>query len=155
MDYDNVLRICIPDLLLNFLSCHGFSRNNEYVVILKYPNRMSEYCFNKGFVIFECDEENLKSTIFGKRQSWCRSSSRFRLSHAMFTTITSSSNTLKNLLVNSNYHSSYSTQEFNTKKEQMSIIFNTYVTPQINKINHPAFIQEWKLNIDAAEHEKV
>ena len=71
-----------------------------------------------------------------------------------FTTIPSTSNTLKNLVVNSNYHSSYTTQEFNTKKEQISTIFNTYVTPQIKEINHPAFLQEWKLNIDAAEYEK-
>ena len=26
--------------------------------------------------------------------------------------------------------------------------------PKINEINHPAFIQEWKLNIDAEEYEK-
>ena len=71
-----------------------------------------------------------------------------------FTTITSTSNTLKNLLINSNYNSSYTTQEFNAKKEQMSTIFNTYVTPQIKEINHPEFLQEWKLNIDAAEYEK-
>ena len=36
----------------------------------------------------------------------------------------------------------------------MSTIFNAYVTPQIKEINHPAFLQEWKLNIDAAEYEK-
>ena len=82
-DYDNVLGIGIPYLLLNFLSCHGFSKNNESVFILKFPNRMSEYYFNKGFVIFECDEENFKTSIFGKRQSCCRSSSRFILIHAM------------------------------------------------------------------------
>ena len=35
----------------------------------------------------------------------------------------------------------------------MSTIFNTYVTPQIKEINHPAFLQEWKLNIDAAYYE--
>ena len=48
-----------------------------------------------------------------------------------YTTITSTSNTLKNLVINSNYHSSYSTEEFDTKKEQMSNIFSTYITPQI------------------------
>ena len=57
-DYDNVLGTGIPDLLLNLLSCHGFLKNNEYVVMLKCTYRMSEYYFNKGFVIFECDEEN-------------------------------------------------------------------------------------------------
>ena len=59
-----------------------------------------------------------------------------------YTTIPSTSNTLQNLLVNSNYQSSYTTQEFNTKKEQISTIFNTYATPQIKEINHPAFLQE-------------
>ena len=37
----------------------------------------------------------------------------------------------------------------------MSRIFSTYVTPQIKEIYHPAIIQEWKLNIDAAEYEKI
>ena len=60
-DYDNVLGIGIPYLLLNLLSFNGFSNNNEYVVILKCPHRISEYYFNKIFVIFECDEENLKN----------------------------------------------------------------------------------------------
>ena len=36
----------------------------------------------------------------------------------------------------------------------MSTIFNTFVLPQIKEINHPSFLQEWKLNIDAAEYEK-
>ena len=71
-----------------------------------------------------------------------------------FTTIPSTSNTLKNMLINSKYHSSYTTQEFNTKKEQMSTIFNTYVTQKIKEISHPEFPQEWKLTIDAAEYEK-
>ena len=55
-DYENLLGIDIPDLLLNLLSCQGFLRMNDSVFILKFPNRMSEYYFNKGFVIFECDE---------------------------------------------------------------------------------------------------
>ena len=59
-DYDNVLGIGIPDILLNLLYCHGFSKNSESVVILKCPHSMSEYYFNKGFVVFECDEVNLK-----------------------------------------------------------------------------------------------
>ena len=36
----------------------------------------------------------------------------------------------------------------------MNTIFNTYVTPQIKEINHPEFLQKWKLNIDAAEYGK-
>ena len=37
----------------------------------------------------------------------------------------------------------------------MDRLFSTYVTPQIKEIYHPAIIQEWKLNVDAAEYEKI
>ena len=50
MDYDNLFGIGIPDILLNILLCHGSLNNNESIVILKYPNKMSEYYFNKGFI---------------------------------------------------------------------------------------------------------
>ena len=33
-------------------------------------------------------------------------------------------------------------------------IFSTYVAPQIKEIHHPTLLQEWKLNLDAAEYEK-
>ena len=36
----------------------------------------------------------------------------------------------------------------------MITIFSTYVAPQIKEIHHPALLQEWKLNLDAAEYEK-
>ena len=75
---------------------------------------MPAYYFNKGFIIFDCDEDNLKRlpslvndrvgaevTINSDKVMLC------------YTTIPSTSNTLNNLLVNSNYHSSYTNQEFN------------------------------------------
>ena len=58
MDYNKLFGIGIPDLLLNMLSCHGFLKNSDSVVILKCPNRMSEYYFNKGFVKLMCDEDH-------------------------------------------------------------------------------------------------
>ena len=36
----------------------------------------------------------------------------------------------------------------------MITIFSTYVAPQIKEIHHPELLQEWKLNLDAAEYEK-
>ena len=35
--FDIILGIGIPDLLINFIFCHGFLQNINYVVILKYP----------------------------------------------------------------------------------------------------------------------
>ena len=77
---------------------------------------MSEYYFNKGFVIFECDEEHLKKLpLEVKDRLGAEVAVDTYLVMLYFTTITSTSNTLKNLFVNSNYHSSYNTQQFNTK----------------------------------------
>ena len=50
----------IPDLLINLLSFQGFLKNNYSVVILKCPNGMFGYYFNKGFVIFDCDKNDLE-----------------------------------------------------------------------------------------------
>ena len=40
--FDKILGIVIPDLLINLMSCRGFLRNINYVVILKCPKRMLE-----------------------------------------------------------------------------------------------------------------
>ena len=100
-NYDNVLVFGIPCLLLNFLSCQGFLKNNEYVVILKCPHRIFEYYFNKGFIIFDCDEKHLKRL---PSQVKDRVSAEVTINSdkvmLCYTTITSPSNTLKNLLVN-------------------------------------------------------
>ena len=71
------------------------------------------------------------------------------------TTITSTSNKLKNLLVNANSNSSYTNKYFNDKKEEIINIFSAYVGAQINKIHHPAMLQEWKLNLDAADYKNI
>ena len=34
----------------------------------------------------------------------------------------------------------------------MISIFSAYVAQQIKEIHHPALLQEWKLNLDAAEY---
>ena len=34
-------------------------------------------------------------------------------------------------------------------------IFSAYVEPLLKYINHPALLQEWKLNLDAAEYETI
>ena len=60
MDYNNLFGIGITDILLNVLSCHGFLKNDDSIVILKFPNRMSEYYFNKGLIELTCDEDHLK-----------------------------------------------------------------------------------------------
>ena len=78
---------------------------------------MSEYYFNKGFIELECDKDHLnKLPLKVKKRVSAEVKVNTDLVMLCYTTITSTSNTLKNLVINSNYHSSYSTEEFNTKK---------------------------------------
>ena len=58
--FDIILGIGIPDLLMNLISCYGFLRKINYVVILKYPKRILKYYFSKLFAILECNYYNLE-----------------------------------------------------------------------------------------------
>ena len=41
--YDKILGIGIPDFLMNLMSCHGFLKTINPIIILKCPKRMLEY----------------------------------------------------------------------------------------------------------------
>ena len=98
-DYDNLFGIGIPDIFMNMLSCQGFLNNNESIVILKCPNRMSEYYFNKGCIQLKCDEDHLKKLpVRVKDRVGAELKVNSYLVMLCYTTITSTSNTLKNLL---------------------------------------------------------
>ena len=58
--FDRILRIGIPYLLMKLMSCRGFLKNINYVVILKFPKRMLEYYFSKWFTILEFNVNNLE-----------------------------------------------------------------------------------------------
>ena len=68
------------------------------------------------------------------------------------TKIPSTSKTLNKFAVNTRFHYSYIQKEFNDRKEEIINIFSAYVEPLIKEINHPALFQEWKLNLDSANH---
>ena len=152
INYNNLFGIGITYILLNMLSCHEILKNNDSIVILKCLNTMSEYYFNKGFIQLTCDEDHLnKIPLLEKQRVAAEVKVNSDLVMFCCTFIISTSNTLKNLVISSYYHSFYSTEKFNTEKDEMTRLFITYVTPRIKEINHPEIIQERNLNIDAAE----
>ena len=117
---------------MNMLSCQVFLNNNESLVILKCPNRMSEYYFNKGFIKLTCDEDHLKTLpIRVKDRVGAELKVNSYLVMLYYTDITSTSNTLKNLFISKDYHSSYSTDNFKNQTEAMDRLCITYFTPQI------------------------
>ena len=106
--YEKILGIGIPDLLTNLMSCHGFLKNKDSVVILKFPNRMFEYYFSKVFTYFDCNKinfEKLPSEV--KDRIYAELTDNSDKVMICSTTIISTSKTLKNFLVNTSFHSSY------------------------------------------------
>ena len=69
-------------------------------------------------------------------------------------TISSTSNTLKKLLLHKSLNNSYIQTEYNDKEEILNNTIITYVEPVLNYINCYTLIQEWKINLDAAAYEK-
>ena len=81
---------------MNMLSCQGFLNNNESIVILKCPNRMSQCYFNKGFIQLTCDKDHLKKLpVRVKNRVGTEVKVNSDLVMLCYTTITSTSNTLK------------------------------------------------------------
>ena len=100
--------IGIPDLLMNLMSCHIFLKNIDPIDILKRLKRMLEYYFSKVFTLFDCDTNNLaKLPNEVKYIIHAEDSENSDKVMTCYTTIPSTSNTLKNFVVDKSFHSSY------------------------------------------------
>ena len=114
-----------------------------------------EYYLSKIFTLFECNTINLaKLPNEVKYIIHAEDTDNSDKVMTCTTTITSTSNTLKNLEVNKSFHYSYIQGELNDRKETIINIFSEYVEPLLKDTNHSALIREWKLNIGAAEYER-
>ena len=140
--FSRILGIRIQYFLINLLSCHGFSKNIKSVVILKFPKRMLEYYFSKGFGILECNTNNL-AKLPNEVKQIIHAEETYNSDYVMacIKTIPSTSNTPKKLLLHKCLHSSYIKTKYNDKKEIINNNFITYVEPLLDDINHPALIQ--------------
>ena len=45
----------IPEILMNIMLCHGFTKSSTLTVILTCRSALVPYYFSKGFVIFETE----------------------------------------------------------------------------------------------------
>ena len=88
--------IGITDLLMKLLSCHSFSKNMKYILILKCLKRMLEYYFSKGFGILECNFNNLEKLPNElKKRIHVEENNNSEYVMTCINTITSTSNTLR------------------------------------------------------------
>ena len=134
--------IGITDLLINLMSYHGFLKNINSVVILKFPKRMLEYYFSKVFTILECNYNNLAKLPYDVKQiTHAEETDNSEKIMICINKMLSTSNTLKNLVVDKILHYYYIQTEFSDKKEIIINIFSDYVLPLLKDINHPALLQ--------------
>ena len=127
---------------MNLMSCNGFLNNKDSVIILKCPKRIFEYYFSKGLTYFDWNIINLAKLPSGVKDIIYAEETDNSDKVMIFSTkIPSTSNTPKNLLVNTSFHYSYIQNEFNVRKEEIINIFIAYVEPLIKEINHPALLQ--------------
>ena len=116
---------------------------------------MLKYYFSKEFTILECNDNNLSKLSNDVKQiNHAEETDNSDKVMTCINTIPSTSNKLKNLVVNISLNSSYIQKEFNDNKKMTINIFIAYVVPLLKDIKHPALLQEWKINIDAPVYEK-
>ena len=109
--------VLVFQIFIEYVVLSRILNNNEYIVILKCPNRISEYYFIKEFIQLTCDEDHLKTLpVWVNDRVGAELKVNLDLVMLCKTTIISTSNTLKKLFISSYYHESYSTEKFNTKK---------------------------------------
>ena len=124
--------IGIPNLLMNLISCHGFLKNKDPIIVLKAPKSIFEYYFSKGFTYFDCTIINLeKLPIEVKQIIHAKYTDNSDKVMVCYTTIPSTSNKLNNLAVNTSFNYSYIQKEFNDRKEEIINICSAYVEPLI------------------------
>ena len=110
--------IGIPDLLIYLMSCRGFLKNKDTVVILKCPKSMFEYYFSEIFTYFYCIIINLEKLPYEVKDIiYAEETDNSEKSMICSTTIPSTSNTMKNLSVNTSFHYSYIQNKLNFRKE--------------------------------------
>ena len=59
--YNELLDIGIPEVLMNLVSCHKFTKNNNSIFILVCRSCLVNYYFAKRFVILEHNSKKLIS----------------------------------------------------------------------------------------------
>ena len=62
-------------------------------------------------------------------------------------------NTIKQLHIQKNMHMTYKQDFYTTKEKEIYYLFLEYLVTIVEDIEHPALIEEWIQNIDAASYE--
>ena len=102
---------------------------------------------SKRFVVLEFNSNNLE-LIDNEEKKSCNGMHYSDYVMNFTTAIPSISSTLNKFLLQYNLHSLYNQKIYIGEEEIIHNIFSTYVEPLLNYINHPALVQQQKINLD-------
>ena len=107
INFNRILGIVIPYLIMSLFSCHGFFEEHRFCCHKKNPKRMLEYYSSKIFSILECNTNNLaKIPNAAKQRIYAEETDNPDYVMTCINTITSTSNTIMKLLLHKSLHSS-------------------------------------------------
>ena len=71
---------------------------------------------------------------------------------ACYRAIPSVANTFKSIFICYSFYTDFVSTYYNDRVDVFRLIFAEYIEPYMKEIDHPALIQEWKLNLDTATY---
>ena len=70
-NFKNLSGLGISDILINIMSCHGFSKSSISIVVLTCCNDLVPYDISKGLVIFEIEVRGVDNIPINAKKNKC------------------------------------------------------------------------------------
>ena len=142
-------------MIVNLVYCHVFVKESNSPVVLLCQYCLVDYYLSKGFVILEHGSKQL-SSVLNDVKLVIQAIDKDNIDYVMecTTEFSSVANIIRKLYIQSPLHYVYQQKHYHDKQKEMDALFDEYQIPSFKNIDHPTLIQEWKLNLDAADYEK-
>ena len=125
--YNESLGIFIPEVLMDLIPCHWFTKNTNSTVILVLYRQLVNYYLEKGFVIIEHNSKHLSSVPKEANQIiHAINIQKYILLWRATQNKSSVANTIDKLYIKSNLNPGYKHNFYYDKQEKIDDIFDQY-----------------------------
>ena len=133
MSYNELIGIGIPEVLINLILCHVFTKKKKSTIVLLRHTQLVEYYLEKGLVILLHNYKNL-SSLPNEAKQIILVINIHKSDYVMdcYTEITSVENTIKKLHIQSDLNYGYIHNFYNDKQYIIDELFCKYIKPLLN-----------------------
>ena len=137
-NFNLLLGIGIPELLLNLVSCHGFMLKSNSTMILNLQSRLIKNYLSKGFFIIDRGSNHLN---FIPNDVILRTNliDKLKTDYVMVKNkaLSAIANTTKPFHIHKNFHMTYKQEFYKTKQSEIYDLFLEYIVPVMRDLEHP------------------